>query len=64
MNSICTTRRKTVVCKLCGNISQIKASAQSCSSKAIVMDVIFKEQIEGQRQVCCENLSILLFVRG
>lgn len=62
MNSICTTRRKTVVCNLCGNISQIKASAQYCSSKATAMDVIFKEQIEGQRQVCCENPSVLPFV--
>lgn len=36
---------------------------QSCSSKASAMDVVFKEQIEGERQGCCENPSVLPFVR-
>lgn len=27
------------------------------------MDVVFKEQIEGERQGCCENPSVLPFVR-
>lgn len=64
MNSICTMCRKTVVCKLCGNIRQVKASAQPCSSKATATDMIFKEQIEGERQGCCENPSFLPFARG
>lgn len=60
MNSICIRGRKTVVCKLCGNIRLISLAVQRQS----VMDMIFMEQIERERQGYCENPSILPFIRG